>query len=95
MNDQYTMAPRSLLRIDDQAGTTIHVACGELWVTQEGDTRDYYLTAGQSLTLTSRGTVLATAICRSRVNVTSPSRRESAPQRLVKALASLALPRAA
>ena len=95
MNDQYTMAPRSLLRIDDQPGITIHVACGELWVTQEGDTRDYYLTAGQSLTLTSRGTVLATAICRSWVNVTSPSRRESARQRLVRALASLALSRAA
>ena len=95
MSGEYAMASRSLLRLADQAGTTIRVSCGELWITQEGDPRDYYLTAGQSLTLTSQGTVLATAICRSWVSVTPPPPRESAAQRLLKLLAGLALPRAA
>lgn len=90
MASQYPMARRSVLRIDEQPGTVIQVWSGALWLTQEGDTRDYYLTPGQSFTVTSRGTALATAMHRSWVSVTPPPRREGRAQRLAKLLAGLA-----
>jgi hypothetical protein len=89
MSNEYPMARRAVVRVDDQPGTTIYVWSGELWVTQEGDARDYYLTAGQSFTVAADGTALATAMCRSWVSVTPPAPRASRAQRLVKILASL------
>jgi Protein of unknown function (DUF2917) len=93
MSNEYALPRRAVLRIEDEPGARIHVWSGELWLTQEGDIRDHYLTAGQSFTVTCGGTALATALARSRVSVTPP-RRESRAQRLVKLVAWLALARA-
>jgi hypothetical protein len=95
MSASYAMARRAVLRIDDEPGTVIHVWWGALWITQEGDARDYYVTAGQSFTVSRNGTALATAMSRAAVSVTPPAPRENRAQRLVKLLAGLALPRAA
>jgi hypothetical protein len=73
-NGSYAMARRSVLRVVDEPGTVIHVRSGELWITQEGDVRDYYLTAGQSFTVRCDGTALATAMSQSEVSVTPPRR---------------------
>ena len=47
-----------------EPGTRIEVVClsGVLWVTQEGDYRDLFLAAGESLELGARGATLVTAL---------------------------------
>jgi len=90
MSDEFAMARGAVLRIDDEPGTTIRVWWGALWVTQEGDLRDYYLTPGQSLTVDREGTALATAMHSTRVSVTPPAPRESRAQRFLKLMARLA-----
>lgn len=47
-----------------EPGTRIEVVCmsGVLWVTQEGDYRDLFLAAGESLELLPRGATLVTAL---------------------------------
>ena len=62
---EHAMARHGVLRFDDQPGTKIHVWSGAVWLTQEGDIRDYYLTAGQSFTVSCKGAALATAMSRS------------------------------
>jgi hypothetical protein len=88
---EHAMARHSVLCFDDQPGTKIHVWSGAVWLTQEGDIRDYYLTAGQSFTVSCKGTALATAMSRSRVSVTPPPLREGRAQRFFKLVARLAL----
>jgi len=47
-----------------EPGTRIEIAClsGVLWVTQEGDCRDLFVAAGESLDLLPRGATLVTAL---------------------------------
>ena len=82
MSEEFTMTRGSLLRIDDEPGTSIRVWSGALWVTQEGDVRDYYLTAGQSFTVDRRGTMIATAMHRAHISVTPPEVERHAPRLL-------------
>lgn len=88
---EHAMARNGVLRFDDQPGTKIRVWWGAVWLTQEGDIRDYYLTAGQSFTVSCKGTALATAMASSRVGVTSPPLREGRARRFFKLVARLAL----
>lgn len=62
----------SLLRIDDGAGVLLHVWEGEVWLTQDGSTRDHMLTAGQSFQVDRNGAALAHAFRRSIVSLSSP-----------------------
>lgn len=82
MSDEFPMARGSVLRIDDEPGTSIRVWSGALWVTQEGDARDYYLTAGQSFTVERRGTTIATAMHSARISVSSPKVERRTPRLL-------------
>jgi len=47
-----------------EPGTRIEIVClsGVLWVTQEGDYRDLFVAAGESLELLPRGATLVTAL---------------------------------
>ena len=90
MRDEFAMARGAVLRIEDEPGTVIRVWSGALWVTQEGDQRDHYLTAGASFTLDRDGAALATAMHSARVSVTPPPPRESRAQRFLKLMARLA-----
>ena len=51
----------AMLRIDAVEGDSLHVRAGDVWVTQHGDSRDYVLKAGDSMTLSGKGTTLAMA----------------------------------
>jgi len=42
------MARGSSVRIEDGAGILVYVREGELWITQQGDQRDHFVTAGRS-----------------------------------------------
>ena len=56
------LAKGEILRIDDAKGHSVVVASGMLWITQEGDSRDIFLTDGDSFVFDRRGTALAQAI---------------------------------
>lgn len=71
MSTSYVMARGRVLRIEDAAGSVLHVRSGAVWLTQEGDRRDYYLPAGSSLRLDREGLALAQATRHSSVVLTS------------------------
>lgn len=52
---------RRFLTLDDARGTRVVCVEGELWITQDGDTADYFVYAGQSFTINVRGKVVIQA----------------------------------
>jgi hypothetical protein len=58
---EFEMDRGELLRIDAQAGDHLQVWLGDVWVTQHGDTKDYLLRTGESMTLSGGGPTLAVA----------------------------------
>ena len=56
-----------ILRVDNALGQSIAVVRGMVWVTQEGDLRDTFLSDGESFVFTQRGTALAQAITDTRL----------------------------
>lgn len=59
----------SMLKIQDGRGVVVEVKRGMLWLTQEGDTRDVYIGAGDWLRLDSDGLTIANAMKRSFVTI--------------------------
>ncbi len=70
------------LRIVDGRDLLIHVWQGSLWITQEGDTRDVVLEAGQSFRLDRNGVALVKAWEETVLALTSPS--ETRPARAIE-----------
>lgn len=66
------MSRGSIARIEDGKGILLYVWDGELWITQEGDRRDYLVRRGQWFQLERDGTVVAHAIRRSSIAMTAP-----------------------
>ena len=58
---EFRIVRGATLRIDPLAGDSLRVRFGEVWVTQFEDPKDYFLRAGDSLILNSKGAVLAVA----------------------------------
>ena len=56
------LAKGEILRVDNALGQSIAVVHGMVWVTQEGDRRDTFLSDGESFVFDQRGTALAQAI---------------------------------
>ena len=50
-----------LVRIDAAPGDRLQVRLGDVWVTQQGDSKDYVLRTGESMTLAGGGAALAMA----------------------------------
>ena len=63
----------SMLRITDGAGVLVYVWEGELWLTQEGSTKDHMLQAGQWFRIERDGAAIAHAFKRSLVSLSSPA----------------------
>ena len=57
----------SLMRIEDARGALVHVWEGAVWITQEGDERDYFVPAGKSFRVSGDGLTVVSAIQRSLV----------------------------
>ena len=66
------MTPGSLARIEDAKGLRIEVWDGELWITQDGDRRDYFVKPGMSLLLGRNGLTLVYALRRSHLTLSAP-----------------------
>jgi hypothetical protein len=56
------LARGEILRVDRALGQSIAVVKGMVWVTQEGDRRDTFLSDGDSFVFSRRGTALVQAI---------------------------------
>jgi len=57
----FEISQGAMLKIEGREGDRLRVRSGDVWVTQHGDTRDYLLKTGDSLTLNGKGATLATA----------------------------------
>jgi hypothetical protein len=57
------------LRLRDVQGTCIHVHWGELWITQEGDSKDRIVKAGESFEVSNLGMTLLSALSAAGVSV--------------------------
>ncbi|HYF21362.1 MAG TPA: DUF2917 domain-containing protein [Ramlibacter sp.] len=63
------LAPGATLRRNHAAGVQVRCVSGSVWVTQDGDTRDVLLAAGESFTGDRRGRLLVHALEASRVDI--------------------------
>lgn len=55
------LTPGESLKLRDAAGHTVMCCAGTIWITQENDARDIYLSAGESFTFDRPGTALISA----------------------------------
>jgi hypothetical protein len=56
------LAPGALMSLPRGAGHGIAVFAGLIWITEEGDLRDHFLAAGDSLALRGVGRVMVQAV---------------------------------
>jgi Protein of unknown function (DUF2917) len=60
-------------------GTQILVLAGCVWVTQEGDGRDYILASGEAMRVSKTGLTLVMALEESRVSLVAPEKPDVQP----------------
>lgn len=71
------LAKGSMLKIEDGRGIVLEVKRGMLWLTQEGDTRDRYIAAGDWLRLDGDGLAIANALQRTVVCIAAAEGADS------------------
>ena len=59
---ELSLAKGGMLRLKDARDMVIEVRKGALWITEEGDTRDYYVARGDWLRVDRDGLTLAHAL---------------------------------
>ena len=62
----------NMVRIEDGRGMLVRVMSGDVWITEEGDPRDRFVTAGRYVRIVSSGVTLVSAISRSSISLSSP-----------------------
>jgi hypothetical protein len=72
------MARGSYARIEDGRGILVYVWEGELWITQEGDQRDYFVRGGEWFRLERDGAALLQATRRTHATLTAPTPQDYA-----------------
>jgi len=68
-DDVLRLNPNGNLRLRDAQGTCIHVHWGELWITQEGDSRDSIVKTGEAFEISNPGMTLLSALSAAGVSV--------------------------
>ena len=77
---------REVLRLYDPAGARVECIRGELWITQDRDFEDHFLSANDALTLDRGGLTLIHAQERSDLVLIGPARRPSLGARIARAM---------
>jgi len=72
------LARDQMLAIGNGPGTTVTCARGMLWLTQNNDRRDFFLSPGESFTVSRDGIALLLAMEASTVVMTAPGSRHAA-----------------
>ena len=62
----------NLISLPDAEGSTVAVLWGSVWLTQDGDSRDYELNAGESFTIRGDGMIVVSAFENSAVTILQP-----------------------
>ena len=62
----------NLISLPDAEGSTLAILWGSVWLTQDGDSRDYELNAGDSFTIRGDGLVLVSAFENTALSVLQP-----------------------
>lgn len=77
------LAKEGLLAIRDGRSTRIVCETGSVWITQEGDSRDSVISAGESLTIRHQGLTILSALEPSQLEILEPgqSRAPARPSR--------------
>ncbi len=65
------LARGTLLRIADGRGMLVRVVSGSMWITEEGDQRDRFVTAGGHFHIASSGLTLISAISSGTIELSS------------------------
>jgi uncharacterized protein (DUF3084 family) len=65
----------NMVRIEDGRGMMVRVVSGEVWITEEGDPRDRFVTAGRCVRIVSSGVTLVSALSRSSISLCSRASR--------------------
>lgn len=61
-----------LISLPDAEGSTVAVLWGSVWLTQDGDSRDYELNSGESFTIRGDGMIVISAFENSAVTILEP-----------------------
>ena len=64
-----------VMRVEDARGALLHVWEGAVWITQEGDERDYFVAAGKSFRVSRPGLTVVSALRASSLALTAPLER--------------------
>ena len=62
----------NLISLPDGEGSSVAVLWGSVWLTQDGDSRDYELNAGESFTIRGDGMIVISAFENSAVTILQP-----------------------
>jgi hypothetical protein len=76
------LEPGEVLTMRDAVGTTVRVLSGRAWLTQEHDTQDYILEAGESFVIGKRGLTVVNGLSDATFSVLDPDalRRNVSPR---------------
>ena len=80
----FALPKGSMLKIEEGRGIVVEVKRGLLWLTQEGDTRDRYIAAGDWLRLDGDGLAIANALRRTVVCIAAAEGSDSRPPLLTR-----------
>lgn len=76
------LAKASLLKLSNAGGSRVAVLWGAVWLTQEEDSRDFELHAGESMVIGSNGLTLITASADAAIWLLEPTSESDAARRL-------------
>jgi hypothetical protein len=79
------LAPREVLRVYDPTGARVECIRGELWITQDRDFEDHFLSANDAITLDRGGLALIHAQEKSDLVLFEPAPRPGLGARIARA----------
>ena len=68
----FQLTQGNLISLPNAEGSTVAVLWGKVWLTQDGDRRDYELNAGESFTIRGDGLILISAFENTALTVLNP-----------------------